>query len=346
MTALLQENVDLRPLNSFAVPARARWFAAVRSVADLNRLAEDPRVQGLRRLILGGGSNLLFLGDYPGLVLHIDIPGWEELEPDNACYRLRVGAGQSWPELVERLVRSGRPGLENLALIPGRVGAAPIQNIGAYGLELAERLDSVDVWESQSGAVRHYTVESCELGYRDSIFKRDGGNDAAAAWRVVTAVTLRLPERWQAVTGYQELDRELLAGGLATPGPLQIFEAVCALRRRKLPDPGVLGNAGSFFKNPIIGRDQHVRLLAQFPSIVSYPLAGGRYKLAAGWLIDDCGLKGFRRGEAGVFERQALVLVNHGNATGARIWTLAQEVMAAVLDRFGVELEPEVRIIS
>jgi UDP-N-acetylmuramate dehydrogenase len=339
MTFPLQEQVSLREFNSFGVEARARWYARVRSAEDLQQVLADGRLHGLPRFILGGGSNVLFVDDFPGLVLHIDIPGCEALDAVDGDPCLRVGAGESWPELVERLVRGGQPGLENLALIPGRCGAAPIQNIGAYGLELAERLHSVTVWEAPSGRQREMSVQDCGLGYRDSVFKRDAPGE-----RIVLAMTLRLPARWRAVTGYAELDRELAAIAPRPVGPLEVFEAVCAIRRRKLPDPARIGNAGSFFKNPIVSRARQDELLAHFPSLVSYPLGGGRCKLGAGWLIEACGLKGATRGQAGVFEKQALVLVNRGGAAGKEILELAREVQARVLEKFGVALEPEVRI--
>lgn len=344
MTLALQEQVSLRSFNSFGVEARARWYARVRSEEELQQALADGRLQGLPHFVLGGGSNVLFVDDFPGAVLHIDIPGCEALGAAGGDHCLRIGAGESWPELVERLVRSGQPGLENLALIPGRCGAAPIQNIGAYGLELAERLHSVTVWETRTGGAREMSVEECGLGYRDSVFKRDAPGE-----RIVVAITLRLPAHWQPVTGYAELDRELaargaLASGLQAVRPLDVFEAVCAIRRRKLPDPLLIGNAGSFFKNPIVSRARQAELLAHFPSLVSYPLAGGRCKLGAGWLIEACGLKGATHGKAGVFERQALVLVNRGGAAGQEILELAREVQARVMEKFGVPLEPEVRI--
>ena len=339
MSFALREQVSLLPYNSFGVDARARWFAHVRREQDLAAVWEDGRLQGLPRFILGGGSNVLFVDDFPGVVVHVDIPGIEEIGTADDSHLIRVGAGQSWPELVERLVLDGRPGLENLALIPGRAGAAPIQNIGASGLELAERLHGVRVWEGKSGSSREMELQECALGYRDSIFKRDDGVE-----RVVVGLTLKLPRRWRAVTGYAELERELQACCGGEPGPRDVFDAVCALRRRKLPDPLQIGNAGSFFKNPIVSRARHTELLTHFPSMVSYPLAGGRCKLGAGWLIEACGLKGCTRGRAGVFERQALVLVNRGGAAGREILELAREVQARVLEKFGIALEPEVRI--
>jgi UDP-N-acetylmuramate dehydrogenase len=339
MPPLLQPDLSLRPYNAFGVEARTRWFARVRAPHELDELQADPRLRGLPRLVLGGGSNLLFVADYPGVVLHVDIPGCEELEGDAGAWCVRVGAGESWAPLVERLVRGGRPGLENLALIPGQAGAAPIQNIGAYGLELAERLQSVTVWDG--GQLRELAPEACGLGYRDSVFKTPAG----ANW-IVTALTLRLPRPWQPVAAYAELARELTARAVVAPAPLEIFEAVCALRRRKLPDPALLGNAGSFFKNPIVSRARHAELIGHFPSMVSYALAGGRVKLGAGWLIEACGLKGHARGAAGVYERQALVLVNRGGASGREILALAREVQARVLEKFGVALEPEVRVVG
>lgn len=345
MTLLLKQDTPLQGLTTFGVPARARWYAAITSPDQLRTVLDDPRVQGLPQLILGGGSNMLFVNDFPGLVLHMQLSGIQDLGIQAGSYRLYVQAGQNWSDLVQATVAGGRPGLENLALIPGTSGAAPVQNIGAYGVELAERLHSVRVWEAASGTVRDYTLEECQLGYRDSVFKTltETGNGQVS--HIVLGMTLDLPVQWQAVRGYAELDKELLNHGVTQAGPQEIFQAVCDLRRRKLPDPAALGNAGSFFKNPVIDRAQHTSLLNDFPSLVSYPLAGGRYKLAAGWLIEACGFKGYQREQAGVYHRQALVLVNHGGASGTQIWQLAQDIMAAVQDRFGVTLVPEVRVL-
>jgi UDP-N-acetylmuramate dehydrogenase len=335
MPFILQERVSLKSLHTFGIETR------IAALEDLQALAQEPRVRGLPRLLLGAGSNVLFATDFDGVVVQVAPRGVEELADDGDAWLVRVGAGENWPALVERQVRAQRPGLENLALIPGLTGAAPIQNIGAYGLELAERLHALTVWDFASGSSREMLPEECGLGYRDSVFKRD-----ADGTRVILAVTLRLPRTWQPISGYGELERELAQRGIGRPQPLDIFEAVCALRRRKLPDPVQVGNAGSFFKNPIVARAQHAALIERFPSLVSYPLAGGRYKIAAAWLIDACRLKGVARGQAAVYEHQALVLVNRGGATGADVLALAREVRERVYGVFGIVLEPEVRIVG
>jgi UDP-N-acetylmuramate dehydrogenase len=291
-------------------------------------------------VVLGGGSNLLFTGDVDGLVLKVDVPGLRELDPSADRWRIELGAGENWHAAVERLLALERPGLENLALIPGQVGAAPIQNIGAYGLELAERFESLRAWDIPTSSVVAMSAEDCAFGYRDSAFKRELGGR-----RIILTVTLALPRRWQPVFGYADVAGELAARGVPRPSPREVFDAVVAIRRRKLPDPAAIGNAGSFFKNPIIGRDKRTELIAKHPSLVSYPLAGGRFKLAAGWLIEAAGLKGVTRGRAGVYEKQALVLVNRGGATGGEILALAREVQEKVAEKFGVQLEPEPVIV-
>jgi UDP-N-acetylmuramate dehydrogenase len=337
---LLQSDVSLQPFNTFGVPARARLFARIENPTQLEAVLGDPRTRDLPRVVLGGGSNILFTGDVDGLVLKVDIAGLREIEPTDEHWRIEVGAGENWHAVVERLLARERPGLENLALIPGQTGAAPIQNIGAYGVEIAERFDSLSAWDSRAQRPVTMSLADCAFGYRDSVFKRE-----LAATRIVLAVTLALPRRWQPVTGYADVAAELTARGVARPGPREVFDAVVAIRRRKLPDPAQIGNAGSFFKNPIVSREKQAELIARFPSLVSYPLAGGRFKLAAGWLIDAAGLKGATRGRAGVYERQALVLVNRGGASGGEILALAREVQEKVAEKFGVPLEPEPVIV-
>ena len=340
MESLFATDVSLRPYNSFGVEARARLFARVSSVEQLAAALDDPRVRGSTPLVLGGGSNLLFTGDVSQPVIRVEIGGREELAPTDTHWRVRVGAGENWHATVQALLDDGRPGLENLALIPGSVGAAPIQNIGAYGLELAERFESLTAWDIDARKPVTMPLADCAFGYRDSAFK-----GALAGRRIVLDVTFALPRQWQPVTGYADVANELAARGTPAPTARDVFDAVVAVRRRKLPDPAQIGNAGSFFKNPIVGRDKRAELIARFPSLVSYPLAGGRFKLAAGWLIDAAGLKGATRGRAGVYEKQALVLVNRGGATGSEILALAREVQDKVADKFGVILEPEPVIV-
>jgi len=340
MTLQLIENASLQPFNTFGVDARAAFFTRITAIDQLAELESLPALAGLPRLILGGGSNLLFTGDVEGVVVKVDIAGLTELEASEDHWRVEVGAGESWHAAVERLLAMDRPGLENLALIPGQVGAAPIQNIGAYGLELAERFHLLHAWDIDARRVIDMTLADCNFGYRDSVFKHE-----LAGRRVILGVALALPKNWQPVTGYADVANELKARAIKRPTARDIFDAVVAIRRRKLPDPAVIGNAGSFFKNPIVARDKLNDLLQHFPSLVSYPMSGGRFKLAAGWLIDAAGLKGVTRGRAGVYEKQALVLVNRGGATGREILALAREVQDKVATKFGVFLEPEPVIV-
>jgi UDP-N-acetylmuramate dehydrogenase len=340
MLPTLHEQFSLRDLNSFGVEARARFFCRVRRAEELAALAAEPRLAGLPRLLLGGGSNLLLTRDFDGVVIKVEPPGLREVGESGDAWCVEVGAGENWHATVERLLAMGRPGLENLALIPGNCGAAPIQNIGAYGVELAERLESLTAWDFDTKQVVRMPAADCDFGYRDSAFKH-----ALAGRRVVLGITLALPKRWQPVAGYADVAHELRARGIAQPSARDIFETVVAIRRRKLPDPAAIGNAGSFFKNPIVSRDEHRALIAHHPSLVGYPLPGGRVKLAAAWLIDAAGLKGATRGRAGVYDRQALVLVNRGGATGAEILALAREVQDKVAEKFGIRLEPEPVIV-
>jgi UDP-N-acetylmuramate dehydrogenase len=336
----LQQDVSLRRFNTFGVDACARYFVEVPNVETLHRLADDKRLRDVPRLIVGGGSNLLITKDFDGVVAHVACAGVEELPPTDEHWRIAISAGENWHACVEGLIAAGRPGLENLALIPGCAGAAPIQNIGAYGLELAERLESVRVWSFAGQVETTLGIDACGFGYRDSMFKRQSPGE-----QVITGITVRMPRRWQPVIGYADIATELQAQGCDRPTPRDVFAAVVAVRRRKLPDPASIGNAGSFFKNPIVSRDQHQDVIAHHPSLVSYALPGGRFKLAAAWLIEACGLKGATRGRAGVYEKQALVLVNRGGASGSEILALAREVQDKVREKFGIELEPEPVIV-
>jgi UDP-N-acetylmuramate dehydrogenase len=339
MPVKIQCDVSLAQFNTFGVEARATHFARITSAEQLPELLADPQLRALPRLVLGGGSNLLLTRDFAGLVVRIEIPGFEKLGTHGASHLVRVGAGENWHGTVERLLDEQLPGLENLALIPGATGAAPIQNIGAYGVELAERFESLDALDTVTGQRVVMDTAQCCFGYRDSVFKQEPGR------YIVLGVTLALPTDWHAVTGYADVENQLRSRGIAQPCPRDVFDAVVAIRRHKLPDPAAIGNAGSFFKNPIVSRQQRAELLAHHPSLVSYDIGGGRYKLAAGWMIEACGLKGYARGQAAVYERQALVLVNRGGATGAEILELAREVQDRVERKFGVSLEPEPVIV-
>lgn len=340
MTLAVEPDASLKPLNTFGVEARARYLARIGSLAELRETLADAHWRDVPRLILGGGSNVLLTRDFPGLVVRLEIPGFERLADDNQHARVQVGAGENWHATVERLIDDDLPGLENLALIPGSVGAAPIQNIGAYGVELAQRFESLDALDTGSLQLQTLRAGDCGFGYRDSVFKR-----RPAASSIIVSVRLALPLRWTAVTGYTDVEQELRARSVIHARPRDVFDAVVAIRRRKLPDPATIGNAGSFFKNPVVDRATRDALIERHASLVDYDIGGGRYKLAAGWLIEACGLKGLVRGRAGVYPRQALVLVNLGGATGAEILALAREVQDAVNDRFGIALEPEPVII-
>ncbi len=287
-------------------------------------------------LILGGGSNVVFTEDYQGDVLQLASKGIKVGESTDS-YLLEVEAGENWHELVQWTLEQDMPGLENLALIPGVVGAAPIQNIGAYGCELAQFCDWVEYLDLNTGELNRLTQAACRFGYRDSIFKQDLKGKA-----VITAVGLKLAKQWVPCLEYGPL-RELKETKATAK---QIFERVCQVRLDKLPDPAQLGNVGSFFKNPIVSQGIYQKLIAEYPSLVAYPVEGGMMKLAAGWLIDQAGLKGFSIGDASVHEKQALVLVNRGHATGDDIVALAKHIIARVNALFGVTLEAEPRIIT
>jgi UDP-N-acetylmuramate dehydrogenase len=335
------ENHDLQPLNTFGLPARARWFCEVGTLEDLRAALRDTRfADASKRLILGGGSNLIFTGDFDGCVLAPRLRGLQPVGETAQAWLVEAGAGEPWHDTVARLLAMARPGLENLALIPGTVGAAPIQNIGAYGVELCERFAWLDAIDIVSGALQRFDLAACGFGYRDSVFKR-----AAAGKYVITSVTFALPKQWQAVTAYADVARGLQASGIASPVAQDVFDVVVAVRQGKLPDPAVVGNVGSFFKNPVVPAVQAAALKAAHAALPVYPQADGSAKLAAAWLIDQCGFKGAARGGVGVHDKQALVLVNRGGATGAGVVALADEIRAAVHKRFGVVLEPEPQIL-
>ena len=336
----VEHQVNLAPLNSFGLPAVARRLVRITSDADVRRLLDDPAIGRLPRLVIGGGSNLVLSRDPPGVVVRVEVPGRRLLETRDDAWIVEAGAGEPWHALVDWTLAQGLPGLENMALIPGTVGASPVQNIGAYGVELKDRFESLDAVDLVTGRTVTLTAAQCRFGYRDSIFKQH-----LAGKSLIVRVRLRLPRPWVPVLGYLEIERRIAETGNTAPDARTVFDWVCAIRRAKLPDPAVIGNAGSFFKNPVVTAEQCRDIIGRDPNVVHYPMPDGSFKLAAGWLIDACGWKGKTVGNAGVYEKQALVLVNRGGATGAEVVTLARAIQESVYGRFGIRLEAEPVIV-
>ncbi|MCI1192143.1 UDP-N-acetylmuramate dehydrogenase [Calidifontimicrobium sp. SYSU G02091] len=336
----VERNVSLREFNTFGLPAVASALVRITSDADVRRLLADPELGRRRKLVLGGGSNIVLTRDVPHVVLKVEVRGRRVVEVRDDAVVVEAGAGENWHEFVAWTLDEGLPGLENLALIPGTAGAAPVQNIGAYGLELADRFESLDAVDLVTGRSVTLDAAACRFGYRDSVFKHEGFGGLAGK-SLITRVRLRLPRPWQPVLGYLDLERKMQETGVTAPDARTIFDWVCAIRRAKLPDPAQLGNAGSFFKNPVVTAEQCRDIIGRDPHVVHYVLPDGRCKLAAGWLIDACGWKGKSIGRAGVYDKQALVLVNRGGASGAEVVTLARAIQESVYGRFGIRLEPE-----
>jgi UDP-N-acetylmuramate dehydrogenase len=331
----IEHDISLQQFNTFGIPARARRYLRVSEPAQLAALAADPELAALPRLVLGGGSNLLITrAEVDQLVLHMALMGKEIVGETPDAILVRARAGENWHGFVQWTLDRGLGGLENMSLIPGTVGASPIQNIGAYGAEVKDSFHSLTAFDFASGSVRTMDAAACRFGYRDSVFKHAEGRALA-----VLDVTFALPRAWAPNLRYAELAQAL--EGIASPAPRQVSDAVIAIRRRKLPDPAEIGNAGSFFKNPVVPGGHCARLLEQWPNLVHHVQPDGSEKLAAGWLIDQCGWKGKSLGRAGVYPKQALVLVNNGGASGEEVLALARAIQADVQARFGVLLEPE-----
>jgi len=336
----IEQDVNLKPFNSFGLSTFAKRLVRIRSEADVRRVLDHPDLGLSPKFILGGGSNIVLTRDIDDVVLKLEVPGMRLVEARHDAWIVEAGAGEAWHALVAWTLEQGYPGLENLALIPGTVGASPVQNIGAYGVELKDRFDSLDAVDLVTGRTVTLNAAQCRFGYRDSVFKQ-GGFAGLAGKSIITRVRFRLPRPWQPALEYLELQRKMVETGITAPDARQIFDWVCAVRRAKLPDPAVIGNAGSFFKNPVVTEEQCRDIIGRDPGIVHYPMPDGTIKLAAGWLIDACGWKGKSIGGAGVYEKQALVLVNRGNASGAEVVTLARAIQESVYGRFGIRLEPE-----
>jgi UDP-N-acetylmuramate dehydrogenase len=352
---LVENNVPLQPLNSFHILAKAQALLRIKGEGDVQTLLADAQWQSSPKLVLGGGSNIVLTGDVKQLVLKVEVPGRRLVSETAKAFILEAGGGENWHDFVAWTLAQGYPGLENMALIPGTVGAAPVQNIGAYGVELQDRFESLDAIDLHTGEVFSLNAAQCAFGYRDSIFKHSSSGNGDEGYRpiglkdraLILRVRFALPKRWQPVLGYADIEKKMTESGVTAPTAQQVFDWVCEIRRAKLPDPNHLGNAGSFFKNPTVTREQCADIIARDPKVVHYVLADGSVKLAAGWLIDACGWRGKSVGQAGVYEKQALVLVNRGSvtgpdgATGGEVMTLAKAIQTSVYERFGIQLEIE-----
>lgn len=336
----IESGVSLKPYNSFNLPAVAQTLVRIASDADVRRVVDHPTLGRAPKFVLGGGSNIILTRDMPQVVLKVEVLGMRLVQERADAWIVEAGAGENWHAFVEYTLDNGFPGLENMALIPGTVGASPVQNVGAYGVELKDRFESLDAVDLVTGRSVTLHAGICAFGYRDSVFKH-----SLAGRSVITRVRFRLPRPWLPVLGYLDIERKIAETGVSRPSPRQVFDWVCAIRRSKLPDPQVLGNAGSFFKNPVVTPEQCRDIIGRDPEIVHYPLPDGSIKLAAGWMIDACGWKGKSVGQAGVYEKQALVLVNRGGAIGSEVMLLAGAIQESVYGRFGIRLEPEPLVV-
>ena len=332
----IESGVSLKPYNTFGLPAVAQTLVRITDDAGVRQVVDHPDLGTTPKFILGGGSNIVLTRDMPQVVLKVEVRGRRVVEERADAWIVEAGAGETWHDFVAWTLDQGLPGLENLALIPGTVGASPVQNIGAYGIEVKDRFESLDGVDLLTGRSVTLNGAFCTFGYRDSVFKH-----SLAGRVVITRVRFRLPKPWQPVLGYLELERKMAEHGVTRPEPRQVFDWICAIRRAKLPDPAVVGNAGSFFKNPVVTPEQCRDIIGRDPEIVHYPMPDGTMKLAAGWMIDACGWKGKTVGKAGVYEKQALVLVNRGGAIGSEVMLLAKAIQESVYGRFGIRLEPE-----
>ena len=354
---LVEKNVPLQAFNTFHIVAKAYALTRINSESDVHELLADPEWAAAHKFVLGGGSNIVLTGDVKPLVLKVEIAGRRLVQETAKAFIVEAGAGENWHDFVAWTLAQGYPGLENMALIPGTVGASPVQNVGAYGVELQDRFESLDALDLHTGQVFTLNAAQCAFGYRDSVFKHGPGTPAAQASGhqvvglkdrvLILRVRFCLPKNWKPVLGYADIDKKMAEHGCTSPTAQQMFDWVCEIRRAKLPDPQLIGNAGSFFKNPTVTPEQCADIIARDPKVVHYRLADGSVKLAAGWLIDSCGWRGKSVGLAGVYDKQALVLVNRGSgvdgdsATGGEVMTLARAIQTSVYERFGIRLEIE-----
>lgn len=336
----IQENVSLKSYNTFGIDAKAKWFSIFENLAGLEATLNFKPQTSNQKLILGGGSNILLTKDFDGIVLKNDIKGIEIVKEDEDHIYVKAGAGENWHNFVLYCVKNNYAGVENLSLIPGNVGASPMQNIGAYGVEIKDVFHELEAFHKQDKTIQKFSLKDCAFGYRESVFKNKHKDQF-----VITSVTYRLDKKPSFNTSYGAVNQELERMGVNELTVQAISQAVINIRTSKLPDPKEIGNAGSFFKNPVISNDQFEKIKKPFPNVVAFPSGSDHTKLAAGWLIEQCGWKGYRKNDAGCYPKQALVLVNYGDATGSEIFELSEEIIQSVKKMFGVELEREVNII-
>ena len=337
---MLQKNINLKDYNTFGISASAAYFARFRSIGELQVFLQDEGLKKMPLLVLGGGSNILLTKNFEGLVLKNELSGIEIIQTENDAVFVKSAAGETWHDLVLFAIKNNLGGIENLSLIPGSVGAAPMQNIGAYGVEVKDVFHELEAYEIATGKIKKFNAGECKFGYRESIFKQEQKGKF-----IITAVTLRLTRSPELNTSYGAINDELKAKGIVTPTVRDVSNAVIAIRQSKLPDPKEIGNSGSFFKNPVVSMQQFKSLKEKFPAVVNYPVDANHVKLAAGWLIENAGWKGKTIGNYGVHKNQALVLVNYGGAAGQDIFQLSEDILRSVKSLYGVELEREVNII-
>jgi UDP-N-acetylmuramate dehydrogenase len=337
----IQEQIDLLPYNTFHISAKAKYFTPIQSVEEFQQLIKSPTYKQEKHLILGGGSNLLLTRDFDGLVIKVDIKGIEVVAQDSTSVTVKAGAGEVWHDLVAHCVEQDWGGIENLSLIPGTVGAAPMQNIGAYGVEIKEVIKNVEAIDMISGQVKVFTNRECAFDYRESVFKQK-----LKGKYFISSVTLTLTKKNHRFnTSYGAIETTLQQHEVHQLSVRAISDAVIVIRQQKLPDPKVIGNAGSFFKNPTITQEHYEKLKNTYPEIPGYPIVNQQVKVPAAWLIEKCDWKGKTFDNIGVHANQALVLVNYGGGTGEKIWELASKILSSVKEKFDVQLQPEVNVV-
>jgi UDP-N-acetylmuramate dehydrogenase len=338
--SIIQENISLKPYNTFGLEAKARFFTEINDISDLKNILQNTDYQSVEKLFLGGGSNILLTKDFEGLVIKINLKGIKSIFEDDAQVHIQAGAGENWHEFVMYCVENNLAGIENLSLIPGTIGAAPMQNIGAYGVEIKDVFVELEALNLESFEIEKFKLHDCKFGYRESVFKHESKGKY-----VITAVTFRLNKVPIFKVSYGDIQKTLEEMAVKTLTIKAVSDAVIHIRKSKLPDPAEIGNSGSFFKNPEIPKTQYEELKTKFENIPSYPINENTVKVPAGWLIEQAGWKGFREGQIGVHARQALVLVNYGGGNGNDIKALSAKVQASVLEKFGIKLHVEVNFI-